>query len=66
VEHVGKPEADGRITVQMNYQVAENACGNLIGLGAQVEIVEPVELREMLVALARSVLAFYTLIEEAK
>ncbi|MBI1763788.1 MAG: YafY family transcriptional regulator, partial [Acidobacteria bacterium] len=46
VEHVGKPEADGRITVQMNYQVAENACGNLIGLGAQVEIVEPVELRE--------------------
>ncbi len=59
VEHMGEPEADGWITVRMNYQVAENACENLIGLGAQVEIVEPAELREMVVELARSVVAFY-------
>lgn len=59
VEHIGAPEADGWLPVQMNYQVPENACENLIGLGAQVEIVEPEELRGMVVALAQSVMAFY-------
>jgi predicted DNA-binding transcriptional regulator YafY len=59
VEQVGEPEADGWIPVQMNFQVAENACENLIGLGAQVEVVEPVELRERIVELAKSVVAFY-------
>jgi predicted DNA-binding transcriptional regulator YafY len=59
VEHVGEPDADGWLPVQMNYQVAENACENLIGLGAQVEVIEPAELREMVVELARSVMAFY-------
>jgi predicted DNA-binding transcriptional regulator YafY len=59
VEQIGEPEADGWLTVKMNFQVAENACENLIGLGAQVEVVEPVELREKIVELAKSVLAFY-------
>ncbi len=59
VEHIGAAEADGWLTVRMNYQVAENASENLIGLGALVEVVEPVELRAMVVELARSVVAFY-------
>ncbi len=66
VEHVGEPAADGWLTVQMNYQVAENACENLIGLGAQVEIVEPVELRAKVIEMAKSVLTFYTRLEEAR
>lgn len=59
VEHIGEPEADGWLPVQMNYQVAENACENLLGLGAQVEIVEPKELRKMVVKMAKRVVAFY-------
>lgn len=59
VEHLGEPDADGWIPVQMNFQVAENACENLLGLGAQVEVIEPVEVREKIVELAKSVVAFY-------
>ena len=59
VEQISEPEADGWMRATMNYQVAENACENLLGLGTQVEIVEPVELREQVVELARSVVAFY-------
>lgn len=59
VEHIGEPAADGWLPVRMNYQVAENACENLLGLGAQVEVVEPMEVREMVLEMARSVVAFY-------
>ena len=59
VEHLGEAEPDGWIPVQMNFQVAENACENLIGLGAQVVVIEPPELRERIVEMAQSVVALY-------
>lgn len=59
VEHLGDAEADGWIPVQMNFQVMENACENLLGLGMQVEVIEPLELRERIVEAAQRVIAFY-------
>jgi predicted DNA-binding transcriptional regulator YafY len=59
VEQLGEPETDGWIPVTMNFQAAENAGENLIGLGALVEVLEPVEVRERIVELAKSVVQFY-------
>jgi predicted DNA-binding transcriptional regulator YafY len=53
------PDADGWIKAVMDFQVIENACVCLLGFGAQVEILEPRELRELIIREAEAVIAFY-------
>lgn len=59
IEQIDEAAADGWIKVIVNYQFAENACEHLISLGAQAEILEPVELRDKILALAQSVVTIY-------
>lgn len=60
VEQVGEPDGEGRVLVRMRFQFAEEACEFALGFGAQVEVIEPIELRAKIVEMARQVMEFYT------
>ena len=60
VEHVGEPDADGWVEVSLRFDVEEMACEYALGFGTQLEVLEPVALREKVIAAAQQVVAFYT------
>ncbi len=57
----GRPGDQGRYTLSVTFQSFEQARSILLGLGSQVEVLAPPELRESIVALAAEVVAFYRL-----
>jgi len=59
VEEVGQPDEEGWVRVSICFQFEDVACECLLGFGDQVEIIEPQELRQKVVARAESVIAFY-------
>ena len=59
IEHSEPPDADGWITLRLLFEMEEAACGYLLSFGTQVEIVEPQALREKVIQLAESIVAFY-------
>lgn len=59
LELLGPPEADGWQKAIMQFDVIEEACLYLLGCGPQIEVLEPPELREMVVRQAQAVVAFY-------
>ncbi|HZS06337.1 MAG TPA: YafY family protein [Blastocatellia bacterium] len=59
IAQVDAPDADGWALVSLVFQMEDEACECLVGLGTNVEILEPPELREKVVSLAESVIAFY-------
>lgn len=61
VEETGEPDITGWMQVRMDFQVIENACACLLGFGANVEILEPPELRDLIISEAEAVVAFYAL-----
>lgn len=60
VEQVSELDGEGRVLVRMRFQFAEEACEFALGFGAQVEVIEPIELRAKIVEMARGVMEFYT------
>ena len=56
---VDAPDADGWVRVSLVFQMEDDACECLLGLGTNVEIIEPLELREKVVSRAESVVTFY-------
>jgi predicted DNA-binding transcriptional regulator YafY len=59
VEQVGEPEADGRRTLHLTLQTAEEACRYVLGFGVGMEVIEPLELRERVLQAARGIVAAY-------
>jgi predicted DNA-binding transcriptional regulator YafY len=59
VEDVGPPESDGWLTVSMLFEEEHNACEYVLRFGAQVEVVEPATLRQLVIQAAEAVLALY-------
>jgi predicted DNA-binding transcriptional regulator YafY len=59
VEKVGEADEDGWTRVEMRFQFEEEAAGIALSFGPRVEVMEPPELRDRVVDLARSVVAFY-------
>lgn len=59
VEQTSAPDEDGWVTMTMDFQVADNACEILTGFGAQIEIINPPELRADIIARAREVIAWH-------
>lgn len=59
VEHVGEVEADGWAEVKMRFQFEHEACEYVLSFGTQVEVIEPPELREKVIGMAREVIDFY-------
>jgi predicted DNA-binding transcriptional regulator YafY len=59
VEHVGEPEADGWQTAELVLQTESEACSYVLGFGARMEVVTPLEFRERVIREAASIVAFY-------
>ncbi|HEU5230190.1 MAG TPA: YafY family protein [Ktedonobacteraceae bacterium] len=60
IERADPPGEDGWITVRVLFETEDSACGYILGHGAQIEVMEPTELRERVVSLAASIVEFYT------
>ena len=60
IEHMEQAEEDGWIPLHLLFEMEAAACGYILSFGTRVEILEPLELREKVIALAQSVAAFYT------
>jgi len=59
IEHTDEPDADGRITLRVRFDIDEEAAGYAFRFGTQLEVLEPAELRDWLARTAASVAAFY-------
>jgi predicted DNA-binding transcriptional regulator YafY len=60
IEHAGEPDADGWVEVALRFDAEEMACEYALAFGAQLEVLEPIALRERVLAAARGVVDFYT------
>ncbi len=58
-EQTDLPDADGWIKLHLLFGIKEEACGYILSFGPQMEVLEPLELRETVIELAESVVAFY-------
>lgn len=59
IEQISSPEADGWVQVSLRFDVIQEACAYVLGFGDQIEVLEPLELKERVIALAERVVAFY-------
>jgi len=59
VEHVGDPDANGWLRVEMMFNAEHNACEYLLSFGARVEVLEPSSLRELVRRAAEGIVALY-------
>lgn len=55
----GEPEADGWVRVEIRFQFEEEAAEFILSFGPKIDVVEPPELRDRVLDLARSVVAFH-------
>lgn len=60
IEQIGAPDADGWIPVSLRFDIEEAACAYVLGFGAQMEVVEPIELRDRVLQAAQEAIAFHT------
>lgn len=59
IERVGQPDKDGWRDVSLRFDVEEMAVEYVLSFGPEIEVVEPDSLREKVIKLAESVIAFY-------
>ncbi|MEZ4732610.1 MAG: WYL domain-containing protein [Caldilineaceae bacterium] len=59
IERMDPPDADGWQPVFMRFQFEEDAAAYILSYGTQVEVVEPLPLRDKVIQLAERVIAFY-------
>jgi predicted DNA-binding transcriptional regulator YafY len=46
IEQIDAPDADGWVPVSLRFDVEKAACAYVLGFGAQMEVIEPLELRD--------------------
>lgn len=61
VEHVGETDAEGWATVEMRFQIEDEAAEFALSFAPMMEVVAPLSLREKVIGLAKSVVEFYTI-----
>ncbi len=59
LEQAGSPDGEGWVAARITFELKDEACGYLLSFGVEVEILEPQEMREQVIDLARSLVAFY-------
>ncbi|MCG8351085.1 MAG: YafY family transcriptional regulator [Chloroflexales bacterium] len=59
-EQIGLPDAAGWVTLQVSYESMGDAQMRVLGLGASIAVLEPVELRDRVLETARAIVAFHT------
>jgi predicted DNA-binding transcriptional regulator YafY len=57
--HIGLPEADGWVPVEMQFDGEHVACEYVLSFGPRAEVVEPEELRKKVIEAAEGVVALY-------
>lgn len=60
VEDISPRDETGWVTVQISFELEEDACAAVLSYGGQVELLEPPALREKVLRLAEAVIACYT------
>lgn len=60
IEHTGQPDEAGWVEVHLRFDVEEMACEYAMGFGTQMEVLEPIALRERVLKAAQNVVSFYT------
>jgi predicted DNA-binding transcriptional regulator YafY len=60
IVHQEPPDEQGWIRLDVQFEVEQEACQYVLGFGPQIEVLEPQELREKVIHLARSVVELYT------
>ncbi|WIG61601.1 MAG: Transcriptional regulator, YafY family [Ktedonobacterales bacterium] len=59
IAQAGPPDGEGWTTLPLMFQTMEGARTNLLGMGAEVEVLEPPELCASIASYARAIAAFY-------
>jgi predicted DNA-binding transcriptional regulator YafY len=59
IEQTGEPDREGWSEVHLRFDVEEMAVEYALSFGPQVEVIAPATLREKVIEMARSVIAFY-------
>jgi predicted DNA-binding transcriptional regulator YafY len=59
IEETGPPDPAGWVRMVIRFQTLQEACEHLLGFGPLAEALEPLELREKVIAGASNVLEFY-------
>jgi predicted DNA-binding transcriptional regulator YafY len=59
VERTGPPDSDGWIPVTVRFQFEEDAVEAILGYGPRIDVVEPPELRDQVVARAHATVEWY-------
>ncbi|MCC5659840.1 YafY family transcriptional regulator [Nostoc sp. XA010] len=60
IEQIDSPDADGWTRIWLRFDIEEAACAYALGFGAQMEVIEPLELRERVLQAAKKTILFYT------
>lgn len=60
IERADPPDADGWLTLTLSFESMDMARHNVLSCGAMVEVIEPQELRESVMAFASEIAAFYS------
>jgi predicted DNA-binding transcriptional regulator YafY len=59
VEHVGTSDPDGRVYVEMTFELEEDVCAFVLGFGSRVELLEPDALRRRIAAQAAAIVGLH-------
>lgn len=59
IERVDQPDAEGWVPVSLRFDIEEMACEYVLSFGDLIEVVEPKTLRQKVLSMAQSVIAFY-------
>ncbi len=54
------PDANGWVHISLRFDIEKAACAYVLGFGAQMEVIEPLELRDRVLQAAKETIALYT------
>jgi predicted DNA-binding transcriptional regulator YafY len=57
---IDTPDADGWVQISLRFNIEKVACAYALGFGAQMEVIEPPELRDRVLQAAKKTIALYT------
>jgi predicted DNA-binding transcriptional regulator YafY len=60
IEQIHSPDADGWIPVSIRFDLEAEACAYVLGFGTQMEVIEPIQLRDRILENARAAILFHT------
>jgi predicted DNA-binding transcriptional regulator YafY len=60
IERMDQADDEGWVRVYLRFDVEEMACEYALGFGTQLEVLEPITLRNKVIDAAKSIVAFYT------